>query len=69
VGCFCCLLVSGVGWLAGLSGPEAAITYAATGKSMNEQLLRSTRGYSEEQWEGVKNAPCHCIAERLRVSW
>jgi len=42
--------------LAGLSGPEAAITYAATGKSMNEQLLRSTRGYSEEQWEGVKNA-------------
>ena len=42
--------------LAGLSGPEAAVTYAATGKSMNEQLLRSTRGYSEEQWEGVKNA-------------
>lgn len=42
--------------LAGLSGLEAAITYSATGKSMNEQLLRSTRGYSEEQWEGVKNA-------------
>lgn len=42
--------------LAGLSGPEAAITYAATGKSMNEELLRSTRGYSEEQWESVKNA-------------
>jgi len=42
--------------LAGLSGPEAAITYSATGKSMNEELLRSTRGYSEEQWEGVKNA-------------
>src|SRR3954453_6004516 len=42
--------------LAGLSGLEAALTYAATGKSMNEQLLRSTRGYSEEQWEGAKNA-------------
>jgi hypothetical protein len=42
--------------LAGLSGLEAALTYAATGKSMNEQLLRSTRGYSEEQWEGGKNA-------------
>jgi len=42
--------------LAGLSGPEAAITYSATGKSMNEKLLRSTRGYTEEQWEGVKNA-------------
>ena len=42
--------------LAGLSGPEAAITYAATGKSMNEELLRSTRGYGEEEWEGTKNA-------------
>jgi hypothetical protein len=42
--------------LAGLSGPEAAITYSATGKSMNEKLLRSTRGYTEEEWEGVKNA-------------
>jgi hypothetical protein len=42
--------------LAGLSGPEAAITYAATGKSMNEEMLRATRGYTEEQWESVKNA-------------
>ena len=42
--------------LAGLSGPEAAITYAATGRSMNEELLRSTRGYSEQEWESVKNA-------------
>jgi len=33
--------------LAGLSGAEAAVTYTATGKSMNETLLRSTRGYSE----------------------
>jgi hypothetical protein len=41
--------------LAGLTGPEAAVTYSATGKSMNEQLLRSTRGYSEEQWDDVKN--------------
>jgi len=42
--------------LAGLSGLEAAITYSATGKSMNEEMLRATRGYTEEQWEGVKDS-------------
>jgi len=42
--------------LAGLSGAEAAITYAATGKSMGDELLRTTRGYSEEEWQSVKNA-------------
>lgn len=41
--------------LAGLSGPEAAVTYVATGKSMQEDLLRKTRGYSEEEWQAVKN--------------
>jgi len=41
--------------LAGLSGAEAAVTYVATGKSMQEDLLRKTRGYSEEEWQAVKN--------------
>jgi hypothetical protein len=42
--------------LAGLTGPEAAITYLASGKSMQEDLLRATRGYSEAEWEAVKNS-------------
>jgi hypothetical protein len=42
--------------LAGLTGPEAAITYLASGKSMPEDLLRATRGYSEAEWEAVKNS-------------
>jgi hypothetical protein len=42
--------------LAGLSGCEAAITYVASGHGMSEELQRSTRGYSEEEWAGVKNA-------------
>ena len=41
--------------LAGLSGPEAAITYVASGHGMSEDLQRSTRGYSEEEWAGVKD--------------
>ena len=42
--------------LAGLSGAEAAVTYVATGHSMPEALQRSTRGYTEEEWAGVKDA-------------
>ena len=42
--------------LAGLSGAEAAITYVASGHGMSEELQRSTRGYSEEEWNGVKDA-------------
>jgi hypothetical protein len=42
--------------LAGLSGVEAAITYAATGKSMGDELLRATRGYDEEEWQAAKSA-------------
>jgi hypothetical protein len=42
--------------LAGLSGIEAAITYAATGRSMGEEMLRTTRGYSEEQWAAGKQS-------------
>jgi hypothetical protein len=41
--------------LAGLSGAEAAVSYVATGKSMQEDLLRKTRGYSEEEWQAVKD--------------
>jgi hypothetical protein len=42
--------------LAGLSGLEAAITYVASGHGMTEELQRTTRGYSEEEWGGVKDA-------------
>lgn len=42
--------------LAGLSGPEAAITYMATGGSMSEDLMRGTRGYSEQEWTAVKDS-------------
>jgi hypothetical protein len=41
--------------LAGLSGPEAAVSYVATGSSMPEDLLRATRGYSEDEWNATKD--------------
>jgi hypothetical protein len=41
--------------LAGLSGAEAAVTYVATGHSMPEDLQRTTRGYTEAEWAGVKD--------------
>jgi len=40
--------------LAGLSGGEAVVSYLATGRSMPEDLLRSTRGYTEDEWAGYK---------------
>ncbi|MDQ1685049.1 MAG: hypothetical protein QOC82_1786 [Frankiaceae bacterium] len=40
--------------LAGLSGGEAVVSYLATGKSMPEDLLRATRGYTEEEWAALK---------------
>ncbi|MDQ1700715.1 MAG: hypothetical protein QOG34_2578 [Frankiaceae bacterium] len=40
--------------LAGLSGGEAVVSYLATGKSMPEDLLRATRGYTEEEWADLK---------------
>jgi hypothetical protein len=40
--------------LAGLSGGEAVVTYLATGKSMPEDLLRATRGYTEDEWSALK---------------
>lgn len=42
--------------LAGLSGAEAAVTYAATGQSMGDELMRVTRGYDEDEWAAVKAA-------------
>ena len=40
--------------LAGLSGLEASVSYVAHGSAMNEELQRTTRGYSEEEWNGTK---------------
>lgn len=40
--------------LAGLSGGEAVVSYLAIGRSMPEDLLRSTRGYTEDEWAGYK---------------
>ena len=36
--------------LEGLTGLEAAVSYVATGKSMPEDLMKATRGYSDEEW-------------------
>jgi hypothetical protein len=36
--------------LSGLSGLEASVSYVAYGSAMNEDLQRSTRGYTEEEW-------------------
>src|SRR4051812_42316789 len=40
--------------LEGLSGLDAAVSYAATGKSMPEELMKATRGYSDDEWAGAK---------------
>jgi helix-turn-helix protein len=40
--------------LAGLSGPEAVVSYVATGGSMPEDLMRATRGYTEQEWAETK---------------
>jgi hypothetical protein len=40
--------------LAGLSGLDAALTYVASGKSMPEELQRTTRGYAEDEWADGK---------------
>ena len=36
--------------LEGLTGLEAAVSYVATGKSMPEDLMKATRGYSDDEW-------------------
>src|SRR4051812_34572128 len=40
--------------LAGLSGLEAAVSYSSLSVGMPEELLRGTRGYSEEEWAQTK---------------
>jgi hypothetical protein len=40
--------------LAGLSGLDASVSYVVYGSSMNEELQRATRGYSEEEWAQAK---------------
>jgi hypothetical protein len=42
--------------LAGLSGLEAAVSYVAAGNPATEEIQRSTRGYSEEEWQEGKNS-------------
>src|SRR3954452_6054085 len=41
--------------LAGLSGLEASITYVASGHSMSEEMQRKTRGYTQQEWQAVKD--------------
>lgn len=40
--------------LAGLSGLEAAVSYSSLSHGLPEELLRDTRGYTEEEWTGTK---------------
>ena len=40
--------------LARLSGLEAAVSYSSLSHGLPEELLRDTRGYSEEEWEQTK---------------
>jgi hypothetical protein len=42
--------------LAGLSGPEAVVSYTAVGTGLPEDLMRSTRGYDEDAWAQTKAA-------------
>ena len=41
--------------LEGLTGLEAALSYTATGKGMPEDLMKATRGYSDEQWLAARD--------------
>ena len=42
--------------LAGLSGPEAVVSYTSLGTGLPEDVQRQTRGYSEEEWDQTKSA-------------
>jgi hypothetical protein len=42
--------------LAGLTGPEAVVSYTSLGTGLPEDLQRQTRGYSEEEWAQTKQA-------------
>jgi hypothetical protein len=43
-----------------LSGLEAAVTYAATGRSMPEDLMKATRGYSDDEWRAARERLHQC---------
>ena len=40
--------------LAGLTGPEASVAYTAMGGGLPEDVQRTTRGYTEEEWAATK---------------
>jgi len=40
--------------LAGLTGPEASVSYTAMGGGFSEDLQRQTRGYTEDEWAQTK---------------
>lgn len=42
--------------LAGLTGPEAVVSYTSMGTGLPEDVQRQTRGYSEEEWAQTKQA-------------
>jgi hypothetical protein len=44
--------------LAGLDGLAASLTYVATGRSLPEEIQRTTRGWSQEEWAAGKAALC-----------
>jgi hypothetical protein len=42
--------------LAGLTGPEAVVSYTGFGSALPEEVMRATRGYTEEEWAETKAA-------------
>jgi hypothetical protein len=42
--------------LAGLTGPEAVVSYTSLGTGLPEDLQRQTRGYSEAEWAQTKQS-------------
>lgn len=42
--------------LAGLTGPEAVVSYTSLGTGLPEDLQRQTRGYTEEEWAQTKQS-------------
>jgi hypothetical protein len=39
--------------VAGLSGIEALVTHSVTGKGFNKEFARTSRGWSQEEWDGA----------------
>jgi hypothetical protein len=40
--------------LSGLSGPQAVVSYTAYGTGLPEDIMRHTRGYTEDEWAATK---------------